>query len=305
MKTMRGTWVVLSSVFVAACVETHVGLGNDGNDGASGDTAALVLPDNGPRGNAALEYGFCSINYGTTLCMPGWNGHPAGAIAHGSPEDTGGTSCYCPRGCAVDTECPVPESGTSAPVCGTMSGDRTCLLPCDAGQTCPDGMFCSEVFDTTGAVCVWHEDDTRNVHDNASVCEALTTREACEALLSEYPVPANYRCAWASEQMISRDDVTCAAPTEIERCIAVEAGDGFTAPGTGWTGCPPDGTPSCDGTQNAPVYYLEAAASDVSLLTLESCAYRPWLFSGDQGFCDFTADPAVPSVCACACAASR
>lgn len=57
-------------------------------------------------------------------------------------------SGMCTIDCSADTDCPEAGSGTAQAVCGQVTPDSsplTCLLPCDSGQTCPDGMACKEV----------------------------------------------------------------------------------------------------------------------------------------------------------------
>lgn len=71
------------------------------------------------------------------------------------------TGCMCHTSCVDAVDCPVPPTGTAVPECvegpfgpGTAT---SCLLPCSAGETCPDGMTCSEDPTTASgeAVCIW------------------------------------------------------------------------------------------------------------------------------------------------------
>jgi hypothetical protein len=55
-------------------------------------------------------------------------------------------------GCSTGADCDPPSSGNAVPVCVELSID-TCMLDCDGGATCPDGMQCSST--TLGNVCVW------------------------------------------------------------------------------------------------------------------------------------------------------
>jgi hypothetical protein len=59
-----------------------------------------------------------------------------------------GDGCLCTLYCAVDSDCPLPKSGTSVPTCQPY-GDYVanghtaqCVLPCDSATQCPDGMSC-------------------------------------------------------------------------------------------------------------------------------------------------------------------
>jgi len=57
-------------------------------------------------------------------------------------------SGVCTIDCTTDAQCPAPGSGTSHAVCGQVAPDADpliCVLPCDSGQTCPDGMACKHV----------------------------------------------------------------------------------------------------------------------------------------------------------------
>ena len=58
--------------------------------------------------------------------------------------------------------CPVPETGTAVPTCtmpaalpADTTGPETCILTCDADETCPDGMQCVDMWELGHRVCAW------------------------------------------------------------------------------------------------------------------------------------------------------
>lgn len=69
-------------------------------------------------------------------------------------EAGGGAVCTLPDcGSAADCPQPPPAGSGNAPIaCADINadGDDECVLRCNAGQTCPDGMFCFG-----GSVCMW------------------------------------------------------------------------------------------------------------------------------------------------------
>jgi len=51
---------------------------------------------------------------------------------------------YCSIDCDGDADnCPDPATGNAEPTCSNFSGN--CILPCDNGESCPDGMSCENV----------------------------------------------------------------------------------------------------------------------------------------------------------------
>jgi hypothetical protein len=67
------------------------------------------------------------------------------------PEPSG---CMCWVPCTVDADCPVPATGNAVPVCedADVISDGVCSLSCAGGETCPDGMTCSDVV---SGECIW------------------------------------------------------------------------------------------------------------------------------------------------------
>lgn len=57
----------------------------------------------------------------------------------------------CANNCQDATDCVAPETGDAVPACNDFGGTTLCVLECDAGVTCPDGMAC------LGGLCTWEE----------------------------------------------------------------------------------------------------------------------------------------------------
>ena len=293
MKTAR--WI-LTLLFtgtatggITGCLTEDVPIGSDTDhlDGKIGSEPVDVVEG----------YGFCSMNIYAQFCVGGsgadgtWkSGDDAVPDGMMSDED-----CYCFRACDRTSDCPVPDTGTTAPACTEVEGGfSTCVLPCGDGQTCPDGMTCRETLGAaSGPVCMWHDDPDESIFMNPEACGQRTTREDCEAVLSDYPIEPTYECAWAKETVIERDDVACESPLVVERCIAVQREDGtdpLCAAGR-----------NCEGARGG-MFWQELGAGDISLVELERCDLRPhtWAATNYEG-CDFATDPVTPSVCDCAC----
>jgi hypothetical protein len=285
---LRKTSILLGllGATLPGCIGDEVPLGSD-----AAANAATRLPVDVVDG-----YGYCSPNLrsmGCTRTGPSASGIDVPDGVLGTAGD--GSDCYCPRECGTASDCPVPDTGTSLPVCGRLSDFASCLLPCDDGQVCPDGMTCRTTFDTDQAVCDWFTPTADQILEKPAACRERTTREDCEAVLADAPVHPDYHCAWATERIVPRDDLTCTSLEAVGRCIAV-------------TGVEPAGAacgaaPSCDGAGSSPVYYAELGAGDISLLTLDDCDHLPWSMGLDPAYasCTFASDPALPSVCDCAC----
>ena len=63
--------------------------------------------------------------------------------------------CHCYVPCDDASECAVPPTGDATPACrqGEVGESNSCVLECDDGQTCPDGMACSDMY--TPSLCMW------------------------------------------------------------------------------------------------------------------------------------------------------
>jgi hypothetical protein len=110
---------------VAALIVAAVAANACGGKTASGDSS-----------ESSPSYGLC-------------HGEP-GACSQATLHGTGTVidHCLCNIYCMTDADCPVPTTGSAKPMC-TPFGDvvenghtASCLLPCDATHTCPQGMEC-------------------------------------------------------------------------------------------------------------------------------------------------------------------
>lgn len=324
------------STILSGCEQGKVELGNDtsgvggaGNDEGVGGTTGIAPDDfsavggsigaggattSGTPVDVFEAYGFCSDNLRSGCScpeiVPADSSGPAYAVNGGVDAFDG----FCLRPCDVASDCPVPNTGTSKPECRAVTGHATCnydpgtdcllfdrcVLPCDNGQTCPDGMTCQDTTKTIGpggALCVWHTSPAEDVARNPELCGELKTREACEAFLSDYPLHPDSHCAWATDLLIPRSDATCTTTTPVGRCVAVSLVDTISESTCGEAS-------SCDGTTAAPVWWAELGAGDLSVIQLEACDHRPYAIglTSDYASCDFSADPSTPSVCGCVCA---
>lgn len=65
--------------------------------------------------------------------------------------DVAGVS-WCSHDCDTPDDCEAPLTGDAEVVCAGPAG-HSCALDCGDGQTCPDGMSCTELFNVVR--CVW------------------------------------------------------------------------------------------------------------------------------------------------------
>jgi hypothetical protein len=67
-------------------------------------------------------------------------------------------TCLCQAPCVDDGDCSLPPTGTAVPECVEEpygpGSPTTCLLRCDGGETCPDGMTCTDEL-WGDSVCAW------------------------------------------------------------------------------------------------------------------------------------------------------
>ena len=63
-----------------------------------------------------------------------------------------GNAVCIEQNCVTDADCALPATGDATPTCADVTNDMVtdCYLSCQAGETCPDGMFC-----VAGFVCIW------------------------------------------------------------------------------------------------------------------------------------------------------
>jgi len=65
-----------------------------------------------------------------------------------------GAGACSESGCMDATECPVaPATGDAVVSCGDLGDGNTCYLDCSMGETCPDGMGCTDLG--TAMACLW------------------------------------------------------------------------------------------------------------------------------------------------------
>jgi hypothetical protein len=107
----------------------------------------LTVPGACPPAGIDDTYPWCSpINY--SACPDEqWQLRFAGCE---EPEPSG---CLCQAECVDVTDCPAPPTGNALVECLDEGlGTGSCRLSCAAGETCPDGMTCSDVVN---GVCLW------------------------------------------------------------------------------------------------------------------------------------------------------
>jgi hypothetical protein len=130
----------------------HEGLEHVGFCGVPEADLCLV-PGNCPPPGIDATYPWCPDTY-SEYC-------PEGGLAGYSDGSACESGCLCRASCDDTLACPVPPTGTAVPECvedpfgpGT---EASCLLPCSAGETCPDGMTCSDIPTTASGepVCIW------------------------------------------------------------------------------------------------------------------------------------------------------
>ena len=114
------------------------------------------------------------VNGGPEVCSP------AESCLQGTLEN-GDTVGLCTRGCTSDEECPSAATGGAVPFCELANSD-SCLLRCDGGQSCPDGMTCVE-----STFCVYVKPCTPNCADAVcgdngcgGSCGDCSSGETCE-----------------------------------------------------------------------------------------------------------------------------
>jgi hypothetical protein len=90
-----------------------------------------------------------------------------------------GGECICTVYCEAAGECPKPVTGTSVPKCvfddvvvNGHSGE--CELPCDRGETCPDGAAC------TGGVCRFGGEATGNDASSGGASPGVAVPTSCQ-----------------------------------------------------------------------------------------------------------------------------
>lgn len=63
---------------------------------------------------------------------------------------------YCSPDCELEGPCPEPSSGDPSPSCANTNEGPYCRLSCSPGvTTCPDGMYCYDVFPGPPPACIF------------------------------------------------------------------------------------------------------------------------------------------------------
>lgn len=121
----------------------------------------------GPRPGRDTPYPYCEWNDGAfePFCPRTEGGHgflnwhvEGDSSSYCNNDDCNACLCFVtcddPDSNASDPSfCPVPTSGTAQPDCANEQDQ--CLLTCDAGETCPDGMTCVDMLEYQRSVCAW------------------------------------------------------------------------------------------------------------------------------------------------------
>jgi hypothetical protein len=137
--------------------DPSAGSSSEESSGSDDGTSESTTEESSSTGEPVTDYASCSMPADPSCSSPAdtciWTD---GVMDEGSP---GG---WCARECNSAVDCPWPESGTADPDC-TYYGELPlkCILRCDVGQICPDGMVCREYMFTPefgnqyDHVCAW------------------------------------------------------------------------------------------------------------------------------------------------------
>jgi hypothetical protein len=137
-------------------------------DSSSPSPVADAAPEPRRPSDGGGAYPYCEAlnpDGWVTFCDPSRNGHgyslwhteSSSARYCGSDGTiTDCNTCLCYVGCAEESPCPQPPSGTAVAQClGPPNTMKSCVLPCDAGEQCPDGMTCVDEPDLHRKICAW------------------------------------------------------------------------------------------------------------------------------------------------------
>lgn len=111
---------------------TSTTLGTSASTGSTSDAETTTTTDGG-----VVPYASCNDQD----CPRGWDE----CI---DPQNVS----WCSHYCDTPDDCEAPLTGDAEVVCAGPSGN-SCALDCSNGQTCPDGMSCTELFSVVR--CVW------------------------------------------------------------------------------------------------------------------------------------------------------
>lgn len=133
-----GSKGTLDGADASTTVATVDGSGSAGASGETtlggGSTGAMDCP--GPPALDVAGYGRCGGCMGTCLEL---ESAPPVIFA----------MVVCAGACESSCDCPVPESGTATPSCGSTG----CVLDCAEGRVCPEGMTCHAETQQ----CLWNK----------------------------------------------------------------------------------------------------------------------------------------------------
>jgi hypothetical protein len=116
---------------------TTGGESSEGGGESSSSTGEIEIP--------SVYYADCTFENQGEACGP----DPSYCQAFLLDDDSTGHVCYVD--CDLDG-CPTPATGN---VEGSCNGMGFCVLDCEGGLTCPDGMICDFSMSFNGYRCVW------------------------------------------------------------------------------------------------------------------------------------------------------
>ncbi|HEX2878263.1 MAG TPA: hypothetical protein VHO25_01875, partial [Polyangiaceae bacterium] len=258
-------------------------------DGVSDEVkpTQLPLPDGGiPPYGMLLPYASRSFDW---LKCPG-----SGASGWGNGLCFSAKRCLIP--CETALDCPDPGSGDALMECLNNS---TCVMRCDDGQTCPDGMQCVPRPTEEQSWCMWvneGEDERFDcwLENHPNGCADLTTKESCEARINASPTTVYEGCIWVRESILSTDSNSCQGTT-TERCITgTSCSESDCGIGTS-ARCAECGTLA---------YISDLGNGTASLIETDYKGYQPSsdkLTQTQWEQCQFDTTPTLPLLCGCAC----
>lgn len=230
-------------------------------------------PAFGSVGGPCDTDGDCGINH---FCADEGEGFPADG--------------YCTFECAVNTDCP---SGSSCVDITTTSGggggpDKLCLPDCCAGDTCADGMICSDViagFIPLDANACVPGDSAAHDHDACTDFGQCNKDSACLA------GPENPGGNCAQVGCVVGDNTTCADANSI--CIGPNIG----GQGACYKSC--DTSADCRASEGYQCFDIGAlsvcghSGFGDPCTAAADCGVSPWTCDTGQtgGYCTIPCDP--------------
>jgi hypothetical protein len=275
----------LALVGCGAKVIDHGQSGGDSGFGTGGTSGAQVdgaMSDAGPQGEFNQDCRF-----------PTWPADQPIDPLCDRTDDTDGiaqlggcNACLCESYCVEHDDCgPIPTTGTAVPEC--LQPDGICVLRCDAGQQCPDGMQCVSGEPFPVPMCAWSANDPLMCfarEGGEDPCAAYRTIDECLAVQSPN---AAVRCDWVERRVLATDSDGCESALVEDVCMAV----------TSEYECSPSA--QCPG--GGGLFWTDLGAGTAEIITVSDCAWRPIGAGGSP--CDFTGDIPIPLVCGCGCGA--